>query len=143
MRGSQTLALPCSLRTWFRYAVLLLSMVRPRGGSHRRSWKIGGHTASKQTYSHSQGSRSRSVGCNQYSELRNNAASFICAKAFTGAAPFDDKPPHEARLAVMRGGRPLRPTHPTLTDGVWSLIKSCWDVDPNLRPRALWISCSL
>ena len=35
----------------------------------------------------------------------------------------------------MGGKRPSRPTHPTLTDYLWTLIQRCWDQDPHLRPE--------
>ncbi|KAF9789397.1 kinase-like domain-containing protein [Thelephora terrestris] len=64
----------------------------------------------------------------------------VAIEAFTGAAPFSDKPPHEARLAVTGGERPSRPARPALTNGQWSLIQRCWDHEPHFRPRALRIS---
>ena len=36
----------------------------------------------------------------------------------------------------MKDGRPPRPTHPTFTDGLWELVKRCWDNEPHLRPEA-------
>ena len=38
-------------------------------------------------------------------------------------------------LAIMRGERPPRPTHPTLTDELWALMQSCWDQVPHSRPE--------
>ncbi|KAF9642058.1 hypothetical protein BDM02DRAFT_2731187 [Thelephora ganbajun] len=36
----------------------------------------------------------------------------------------------------MQGERPLRPTHPTFTENLWTLVQRCWDHDPHLRPEA-------
>ena len=38
-------------------------------------------------------------------------------------------------LAIMRGERPPRPTHPALTDELWVLTQRCWNQDPHLRPE--------
>ncbi|KAF9789474.1 kinase-like domain-containing protein [Thelephora terrestris] len=65
----------------------------------------------------------------------------VTIEAFTGAAPFSDKPPHEALSAVERGERPPRPAHPTLTNEIWKLIEQCWDGEASLRPHALIVSC--
>jgi hypothetical protein len=40
-----------------------------------------------------------------------------------------------ATLAIMRGERPPRPTHPALTYELWALMQRCWDHDPHLRPE--------
>ncbi|KAF9642811.1 kinase-like protein [Thelephora ganbajun] len=65
----------------------------------------------------------------------------VAIEAFTGAAPFSDKPPRAAILAIMSGERPPRPTHPTLTDRLWTLIQRCWSQEAHMRPHALRISC--
>ncbi|KAF9644933.1 kinase-like protein [Thelephora ganbajun] len=65
----------------------------------------------------------------------------VAIEAFTGATPFSGKSPRAATLAIMGGERPPRPTHPTLTDGSWTLIQRCWSQEPHLRPHALRISC--
>jgi len=38
-------------------------------------------------------------------------------------------------VAVMQGDRPPRPDNPTLTDGLWELMKRCWDQVREKRPR--------
>jgi len=38
-------------------------------------------------------------------------------------------------LAIMGGKRPPRPTHPALTDRLWTLVQRCWDQDSRLRPE--------
>ena len=38
-------------------------------------------------------------------------------------------------LVITQGGRPPRPTHPTFTDSLWTLMQRCWDHDPHLRPE--------
>ena len=35
----------------------------------------------------------------------------------------------------MSGKRPSRPTHPALTDQLWTLMQCCWDQDPHSRPE--------
>jgi len=41
-----------------------------------------------------------------------------------------------AMLRIVQGDRPPRPTHPTFTEGLWSLTQRCWGEDPQLRPEA-------
>ena len=38
-------------------------------------------------------------------------------------------------VLLVQGERPSRPTHPTFTDNLWSLVKLCWDSDPDSRPE--------
>ena len=64
-------------------------------------------------------------------------------KVFTGAAPFSDKPPRAAVLAIAGGQRPSRPTHPDLADNLWGLIQKCWNQEASPRPNALEILCGL
>lgn len=68
---------------------------------------------------------------------------FAQTKVFTGTVPFSDRPLRAAVLAIAAGERPPRPTHPTLTDGLWALIQRCWDQGAHLRPRALRVVCDL
>jgi len=65
---------------------------------------------------------------------------FRLPQAFTGAAPFDNSPPAAAAVAIMRGDRPQRPPHPTLSNKLWALMKRCWDQDPRLRPEVSEVS---
>ena len=37
---------------------------------------------------------------------------------------------------IVQGKRPERPEHPAFTDELWSLMKCCWKVTPNLRPTS-------
>ena len=60
---------------------------------------------------------------------------FISPQIYTGAVPFKNFPPPAATLAIMNGHRPPRPTHPTLTDQLWTLTQRCWDQKPHLRPE--------
>jgi len=62
---------------------------------------------------------------------------FILIQVFTGALPFDGVPSHGAMFAIMQGKRPLRPTYPTFTENLWTLVQRCWDHDPHLRPDVL------
>ena len=64
-------------------------------------------------------------------------------KVFTGATPFNDRPPHAARSAIVDGERPQRPAHPALTGGLWALIQRCWDQEPHSRPGTLRILSDL
>ena len=68
---------------------------------------------------------------------------FIRTKAFTRAVPFSEKPSREALLAITGGERPLRPSHPGLTDSLWALVQRCWKQEAELRPHAPRISCGL
>ena len=67
---SQTLGLLRSLETLIRCGVFRLSRFKACDGSHQRSWIIEGFTTRKQTFSHLQGSRSRSVVDDQYLSLK-------------------------------------------------------------------------
>ena len=69
--------------------------------------------------------------------------SLIWAKAFIGAVPFNGKPSRAVVSTIVGGERPSRPTHPALTDKLWTLTQRCWDQDARRRPNALQISCSL
>ena len=48
--------------------------------------------------------------------------------------PFDRHRPVEAMMVIMRGDRPPRPSHLTLTDELWELVQQCWNQDPRKRP---------
>jgi hypothetical protein len=39
----------------------------------------------------------------------------------------------------MDGKRPQQPTHPSFTAELWTLMKHCWDQDPDLRPETVEI----
>ena len=56
-------------------------------------------------------------------------------QTFTGTVPFDGSLSTVAMLAIMGGKRPSRPTHPALTNELWTLIQRCWDQDPHSRPE--------
>ena len=60
---------------------------------------------------------------------------FISLQVFTGGIPFGKKSATIAMLAIIQGRRPERPTHPTFTENLWSLMQRCWDHDPQLRPE--------
>lgn len=64
-------------------------------------------------------------------------------KAFTGTVPFSDRNSQAAIMAIIRGQRPPRPTHPSLTDRLWELINQCWDQDRHKRPRILEVFLAL
>jgi len=60
----------------------------------------------------------------------------ILSQGFTGAAPFSDRLPTAAILAIMKGERPPQPTHPKFTPELQTLMQRCWYQDPHLRPEA-------
>ena len=55
-------------------------------------------------------------------------------KVFAGENPFDDPNFIGQRIKILDGERPPRPINPTLTDDVWTLVRRCWDQEPQLRP---------
>ena len=55
-------------------------------------------------------------------------------QVFTGAIPFSDSSSVMAMLAITQGLRPLQPKHPAFTEKLWTLMKRCWDHNPNSRP---------
>ena len=60
---------------------------------------------------------------------------FVSIQVFTGAVPFSDRSAFAVVLATMQGKRPPRPTHPTFTESLWTLMERCWDHKPRLRPK--------
>jgi len=58
----------------------------------------------------------------------------LLSQGFTGAAPFNDKTPAAAILAIMRGERPPQPTRPDFTPELQALMQRCWYEDPHSRP---------
>jgi len=59
---------------------------------------------------------------------------FVSTQVFTGAVPFDGGSAMSVMLAIAQGKRPPRPTHPSFTADLWSLMRACWDDDPHSRP---------
>ena len=59
----------------------------------------------------------------------------VSIQVFIGAIPFSDKPPTLAILNITQGRRPSRPTHPTFTAELWTLMERCWNQNPHLRPE--------
>ena len=57
------------------------------------------------------------------------------SQVFTGAVPFNDSPSPAAMFAIMGGRRPPRPTHPALTEQLWTLMQCCWYQNPHSRPE--------
>ena len=49
--------------------------------------------------------------------------------------PFFEIPSQAVPAAIMKGDRPRRPTHPSLTDSLWELTQSCWDDTAENRPE--------
>ena len=60
---------------------------------------------------------------------------FESIQAFTHAVPFYTTSSVTAMLAIMNGKRPPRPTHPTFTEDLWTLMQRCWHQDPTSRPQ--------
>jgi hypothetical protein len=56
-------------------------------------------------------------------------------QVFTGAIPFGNRSDVQVLLAIVQGRRPPRPTHPTFTEQLWTLMQRCWNHDPQLRPE--------
>ena len=65
---------------------------------------------------------------------------FVSIQVFTHAVPFGKTPSVTAMLSIMSGKRPSRPTHPTLTEDLWTLVQRCWHQDPASRPQILEVS---
>ena len=65
---------------------------------------------------------------------------FVPIQVFTGAIPFGGKSSAMAISAITQGRRPSRPTHPTFTENLWTLMQRCWDHDPHLRPEVSEVS---
>jgi len=59
----------------------------------------------------------------------------VSIQVFTGAVPFADHSAFWAMLALTKGERPPRPTHPDLTPDLWASMQQCWNDDPCLRPK--------
>lgn len=56
-------------------------------------------------------------------------------KIFTGAVPFGNCLLVTSVTHIIQGKRPPRPTNPIFTDGLWALMQSCWDQQPQCRPQ--------
>jgi len=56
-------------------------------------------------------------------------------QVFTGAVPFNGVISITAMVLLVQDKRPPRPTHPALTDGLWALMRRCWDRDSGSRPE--------
>lgn len=72
-------------------------------------------------------------------DLLGGTPAYFCSisfKVFTGAVPFSESPATAAIIRIIHGERPPRPTHPTLTEDLWTLMQRCWNHDPKLRPNA-------
>ncbi|KAF9650992.1 kinase-like protein [Thelephora ganbajun] len=59
----------------------------------------------------------------------------VMVEAFTGQVPFHPNLPSAAMLAILDQKRPARPTHSSLTDELWALMKCCWNQEPHDRPE--------
>ena len=73
----------------------------------------------------------------------NYLSTSLWYKAFTGAAPFSDRPSQAVMVAIISGNRPTRPTHSTFTGTLWELMNQCWDQDKHGRPRMLEVLLAL
>jgi len=61
---------------------------------------------------------------------------FVSIQVFTGGAvPFSGIPSSTAMVSIVQAVRPPRPTHPTFTESLWTLMQRCWDHDSSLRPK--------
>jgi serine/threonine protein kinase len=60
---------------------------------------------------------------------------------FTGHLPFSHiKSDAKVVLTVITGGRPQRGHCPQITDDIWGILETCWDVDPTRRPSMARLS---
>jgi hypothetical protein len=62
-------------------------------------------------------------------------------QAYTGSPPFSSWNIYQVIAFMQRGGRPSRPLEPspqgnTISNGIWSIMESCWDSNPAARPKA-------
>lgn len=64
----------------------------------------------------------------------------LMAEVFHGSPPLGHLPGFNAALAIIGGKRPSRPTHPAVTERLWSFMQRCWDDDYNSRPEAAEVS---
>ncbi|EMD41333.1 hypothetical protein CERSUDRAFT_89901 [Gelatoporia subvermispora B] len=65
------------------------------------------------------------------------ALSMVMYEMFTGNAPFyQHKRPATVIASIMKGDRPKRPSVPSLSDQVWSIMETCWAVRWQDRPTA-------
>jgi hypothetical protein len=65
----------------------------------------------------------------------------IVLQTFSGHRPFHNLKIFQIILPVIQGERPAHPSAEVcertgLTDGIWNLIESCWDQQPDQRPIA-------
>ncbi|KAF9642914.1 kinase-like protein [Thelephora ganbajun] len=60
----------------------------------------------------------------------------VMIEVFTGTTPFSNRSSSMAMRDITQGKRPPRPTHPTFTEILWTLMQRCWDQNPRLRPDA-------
>jgi len=54
----------------------------------------------------------------------------------TGVIPFSNNRPAVTTMTMVNDTCPSRPTHPALTDQLWTLVQRCWARDPRLFPKA-------
>jgi serine/threonine protein kinase len=74
----------------------------------------------------------------RWKSAARRALAYCClglTQLFTGAIPFRNHTSAMAISAIIQGRRPPRPTHPTFTERLWTLMQRCWDQDPHLRPE--------
>jgi serine/threonine protein kinase len=57
-------------------------------------------------------------------------------QVYTGANPFGDSSTRDVMESILRGRHPERPTHPTFTEDLWSLVQRCWNHAEGLLPPA-------
>ena len=70
------------------------------------------------------------------SRVQSSYSHCTSIQVFTGSVPFAGCRFAKVMLEIMEGKRPPRPTHPTFTEVLWTLMQRCWDPDPCLRPEA-------
>ncbi|KAF9644381.1 kinase-like protein, partial [Thelephora ganbajun] len=61
---------------------------------------------------------------------------FSFVMVFTGMIPFSSDAYPLAMFSIIQGRHPSRPTHPTFTENLWTLMQRCWGHNPHLHPDA-------
>ncbi|KAJ7468602.1 kinase-like domain-containing protein [Mycena latifolia] len=79
----------------------------------------------------------KSFGCEKFKRTPASdvyAFACVCLELHTGGAPFSDVSPDIAAMfLVIAGDRPAR--HPSMSDGLWTLVKAAWAQNARDRPE--------
>ena len=61
------------------------------------------------------------------------AFAMLVVEVLTGQVPFAEIPQHKVLLDILDGRRPSKPAE--VEERMWDLIQSCWNQDPDSRPK--------